>query len=171
MVLVRAADLGLRGDETPAELDANTAVLARLEALRLEAGQRMGMGLGMGMGMGDLTHSVLPKPVIVSPGTSPGSVVSRYFTPHQCHRSHAVTGAIGVAAASVLPGTVATDERHAPTAGLRRVEVQHPAGHIQVEVELSEVDGQFKLVQAALVRTARKILEGTLFVPESAPAH
>lgn len=163
VVLVRAADLGLRGDETPAELDANTAVLARLEALRLEAGQRMGMG--------DVTHSVLPKPVIVSPGTSPGSVVSRYFTPHQCHRSHAVTGAIGVAAASVLPGTVATDERHAPAAGLRRVEVQHPAGRIQVEVELSEVDGQFKLVQAALVRTARKILEGTLFVPESAPAH
>ncbi|MFO1212529.1 MAG: hypothetical protein U1E74_08435 [Paenacidovorax caeni] len=48
-------------------------MLARLEALRLEAGQRMGMG--------DVTHSVLPKPVIVSPGTSPGSVVSRYFTP------------------------------------------------------------------------------------------
>jgi hypothetical protein len=165
MVLVRAADLGLRGDETPAELDANTALLGRLEALRLEAGQRMGMG------MGDVTHSVLPKPVIVSPGTSPGSVVSRYFTPHQCHRSHAVTGAIGVAAASVLPGTVATDERHAPAAGLRRVEVQHPAGRIQVEVGLSEVDAQFKLVQAALVRTARKILEGTLFVPESAPAH
>ncbi|KZT15016.1 4-oxalomesaconate tautomerase [Acidovorax sp. GW101-3H11] len=163
MVLVRAADLGLRGDETPAELDTNTALLARLEALRLEAGQRMGMG--------DVTHSVLPKPVIVSPGTSPGCVVSRYFTPHQCHRSHAVTGAIGVAAASVLPGTVATDERSPPSAGLRRVEVQHPAGRIQVEVELSEVDGQFKLVQAALVRTARKILEGTLFVPESAPAH
>jgi len=163
MVLVRAADLGLRGDETPAELDANTSLLTRLEALRIEAGQRMGMG--------DVTHSVLPKPVIVSPGAQRGSVVSRYFTPHQCHRSHAVTGAIGVAAASVLPGTVATDERSAPSAGLRRVEVQHPAGRIQVEVELSHVDGQFKLVQAALVRTARKILEGTLFVPESTAAH
>jgi len=98
-------------------------------------------------------------------------VVSRYFTPHQCHRSHAVTGAIGVAAASALPGTVAADERSPPSAGLRRVEVQHPAGRIQVEVELSEVDGQFKLVQAALVRTARKILEGTLFVPEITAAH
>lgn len=163
MVLVRAADLGLRGDETPAELDANTALLARLETLRLEAGQRMGMG--------DVTHSVLPKPVIVSPGTSPGSVVSRYFTPHQCHRSHAVTGAIGVAAASVLPGTVASDERNEPSVGMHRVEVQHPAGRIQVEVELSGEDGQFKLVQAALIRTARKILQGTLFVPETTLAH
>ena len=70
-----------------------------------------------------------------------------------------------------LLSNMATDERHAPIAGLRRVEVQYPAGRIQVEVELSEVDGQFKLVQAALLRTARKILEGTLFVPESAPAH
>ena len=71
MVLVRAADLGLRGDEAPVELDANTALLARLEDVRIEAGQRMGMG--------DVTHSVLPKPVIVSPGAQPGSVVSRYL--------------------------------------------------------------------------------------------
>ncbi|CAN7554153.1 4-oxalomesaconate tautomerase [Acidovorax sp. LjRoot117] len=156
MVLVRAADLGLRGDETPAELDADTALLARLEALRCEAGLRMGMG--------DVSHSVLPKPVIVSEGTVPGSITSRYFTPRRCHRSHAVTGAIGVAAAMVLPGTVATDTRTAPSAGTRRVEVLHPAGRIHVDVELALVDGHCTLVQAALVRTARKILEGTLFV-------
>ena len=73
----------------------------------------------------------------------------------------------------IMPSTETSgsDATRAPAAGLRRVEVQHPEGRIQVEVELSEVDGQFKLVQAALVRTARKILEGTLFVPESAPAH
>ena len=160
MVLVRAADLGLRGDETPAELDADTALLARLESLRREAGLRMGMG--------DVSKSVLPKPVIVSPGAQAGSVVSRYFTPLRCHRSHAVTGAIGVAAAHVLPGTVITDGFQAASAGTRRVEVLHPAGRIHVDVELSEVDGQFKLVQAALVRTARKILEGTLYVAEHA---
>lgn len=160
MVLVRAADLGLRGDESPAELDADTALLARLEALRCEAGLRMGMG--------DVSGSVLPKPVIVSPGTEPGSIVSRYFTPRRCHRSHAVTGAIGVAAALVLPGTVASDARTLPSAGMRRVEVLHPAGRIHVDVELALVDGQCTLVQAALVRTARKILEGTLFVAEAA---
>ncbi|MEG1770420.1 MAG: 4-oxalomesaconate tautomerase, partial [Comamonas sp.] len=160
MVLVRAADLGLRGDETPAQLDANAELLARLEALRREAGLRMGMG--------DVSNSVLPKPVIVSAGQAPGSVVSRYFTPLRCHRSHAVTGAIGVAAAHVLPGTVITDTFQLASAGTRRVEVLHPAGRIHVDVELSEVDGHFKLVQAALVRTARKILEGTLYVTEHA---
>lgn len=163
MVLVRAADLGLRGNEGPAELDANSGLLRRLEALRCEAGLRMGMG--------DVSNSVLPKPVIVSAGDPPGSVVSRYFTPHRCHRSHAVTGAIGVAAAHVLPGTVITDSLQHATAGTRRVEVLHPAGRIHVDVELTDVDGQFKLVQAALVRTARKILEGTLFVSENAFTH
>jgi 2-methylaconitate cis-trans-isomerase PrpF len=163
MVLVRAADLDLRGNESPAELDANAELLSRLEALRCEAGLRMGMG--------DVSNSVLPKPVIVSAGDQPGSVVSRYFTPHRCHRSHAVTGAIGVAAAHVLPGTVITDSLQHALAGTRRVEVLHPAGRIHVDVELTEVDGQFKLVQAALVRTARKILEGTLFVSENAFTH
>ncbi|XAH23472.1 4-oxalomesaconate tautomerase [Xylophilus sp. GW821-FHT01B05] len=159
MVLVPAHALGLRGDETPAVLDADTALLARLEALRRSAALRMGMG--------DVSSSVLPKPVLVSPGPLPGSIQSRYFTPARCHRSHAATGAIGVAAALVLPGTVATDMRCTPSSGTRRVTVLHPAGCIHVEVELAETDGVFRLVQAALVRTARKILEGTLYMPES----
>lgn len=160
MVLVRAADLGLQGTETPAQLDANADLLQRLESVRREAGHRMGMG--------DVSQSVLPKPVIVSPGAELGSIVSRYFTPHRCHRSHAVTGAIGVAAAMVLPGTVASDPRSQPVAGVQRVEVQHPAGRIHVDVELAMEGGQCTLVQAALVRTARKILQGTLYVPDSA---
>lgn len=158
MVLVRAADLGLRGDEAPALLDTHPTLLDRLERVRREAGLRMGMG--------DVTHSVLPKPVIVSDAGAPGCIASRYFTPHRCHRSHAVTGAIGVAAARVLPGTVASDTTTPPRAGLRRIEVQHPAGRIHVDVELAMVDGQARLAQAALVRTARKILQGTLFVPD-----
>ena len=76
-----------------------------------------------------------------------------------------------MAAAHVLPGTVITDSLQHAIAGTRRVEVLHPAGRIHVDVELTEVDGQFKLVQAALVRTARKILEGTLFVSENAFTH
>jgi len=64
-------------------------LLARIEAVRREAGRRMGLG--------DVAASVVPKPVIVSPGQEPGSITSRYFTPRRCHASHAATGAIGVA--------------------------------------------------------------------------
>lgn len=158
MVIIHAHQLGLRGDETPAALDANTELLARLEAIRLEAGARMGLG--------DVTDSVLPKPVIVAPGPTAGTVYSRYFTPKRCHRSHAVTGAIGVASALLLPHTVATDARIAAAPGTRRVTVLHPAGSIHVDVELASKGGEIALVQASLVRTARKIFEGTLFVPD-----
>ncbi|MYZ44448.1 4-oxalomesaconate tautomerase [Schauerella aestuarii] len=158
MVIVHAHQLGLRGDEPPAELDADTKLTARLETIRLEAGRRMGLG--------DVTDSVLPKPVIVAPGPTAGTVYSRYFTPKRCHRSHAVTGAIGVAAALLLPHTVATDARIEAAAGTRRVTVLHPAGSIHVDVELASKGGEIALVQASLVRTARKIFEGKLFVPD-----
>src|SRR6185369_14292822 len=106
LMIVRAGDLGLTGREKPAALDANTALLERLEILRLEAGRRMGLG--------DVSNSVIPKPVLVSKGEASGSITSRYFTPRKCHASHAVTGAIGVASAFALPGTVASGMAREP---------------------------------------------------------
>ncbi len=98
LVIVRARELGLSGRETPAELDADRALLERIEAVRRAAGEAMGLG--------DVSSSVVPKPVIASDGDDADSVTSRYFTPRRCHASHAVTGAIGVATAFALPGTV-----------------------------------------------------------------
>ena len=94
LVMLRAAELGLSGRETPAELDASTALLERIERVRRLAGERMGLG--------DVSNSVVPKPVIVSEGDDADSITSRYFTPRRCHTAHAVTGAIGVAR-TVLP--------------------------------------------------------------------
>ena len=156
LMIVRAADLGLTGREKPAVLDANTALLERLEALRLQAGRMMGLG--------DVSNSVIPKPVLVSAGDSPNSVTSRYFTPRRCHASHAVTGAIGVASAFALPGTVASATVREP--GRHALVVLHPAGQIDVEVELKGRGEAATVERAALVRTARKILQGELHLPE-----
>lgn len=161
MMLVRTRDLGLRGDESPAQLDGDTALLARLESLRLAAGLRMGMG--------DVSRSVLPKPALIAPHATPGGIVSRYFTPWRCHRAHAATGAIAVAAALALPGTVAHDPRWTPGAGTHRVAVHHPAGRIAIDLELDAAHGEPRLVRAGLVRTARKIFEGTLYMPDLSP--
>ena len=156
LVIVRAEDLGLHGREAPPELDADHALLPLLEAVRCAAGEAMGLG--------DVTTSVIPKPVIVSPGDDLDSITSRYFTPRRCHASHAVTGAIGVATAFALPGTVASGLE--ASAGLRTVSVLHPQGRIAVEV-LIEGHGETASVQrAALVRTARKILQGELYLPD-----
>ncbi len=155
LMIVPAAALGLHGRESPAELDADRALLARLEALRLQAGARMGLG--------DVRRSVVPKPVIVSRGDDAHSITSRYFTPHRCHASHAVTGAIGVSAAFALPGTVATGPLAAE--GARTVSVLHPQGRIDVAVAIEGQGETAAIRRAALVRTARKIFEGRLHLP------
>ena len=156
LMIVRAADLGITGREKPVALDADAALLARIESLRLEAGRRMGLG--------DVSDSVIPKPVLVSAGDSDNSVTSRYFTPRRCHVSHAVTGAIGVASAFALPGTVASGM--ARPAGRHQLTVLHPAGQIDIEVELGHEDGELCVQRAALVRTARKIMQGELHLPD-----
>ncbi len=155
LMIVRAADLGLSGLEAPAELDADRPLLARLEALRRAAGELMGLG--------DVSASVIPKPVIVSAGHDAHSITSRYFTPRRCHASHAVTGAIGVAAAFALPCTVASSGLQ--QAGARGVAVLHPQGRIDVQVEIEGEGAAAAIRRAALLRTARKILQGELHIP------
>ena len=156
LMIVRAADVGLAGSETPPELDANRALLERLEALRLKAGRMMGLG--------DVSNSVIPKPVLVSAGEGVDSITSRYFTPRRCHASHAVTGAIGVASAFALPGTVASGTTSC--AGTRALVVLHPAGRIDIEVEIVGEGDAAQIRRASLVRTARKILHGELHIPD-----
>jgi tripartite-type tricarboxylate transporter receptor subunit TctC len=155
LVIMRARDLGLTGREAPAELDADLALMARLEALRCAAGEAMGLG--------DVSASVIPKPVIASDGDDADSISSRYFTPRRCHASHAVTGAIGVATAFALPGTVISGA--ASRTGVRAISVLHPQGRIDVEVAIEGAGSDARIQRAALVRTARKILQGELHIP------
>ncbi len=155
LMMVRAQSLGVAGNESPLELDANLPLLERLESMRLKAGQMMGLG--------DVSGSVIPKPVLVSAGEGEFSVTSRYFTPRRCHASHAVTGAIGVATAFALPGTVASSGSE--ISGVRDIAVLHPQGRIEVEVEVAGSGDQATMVRAALVRTARKILQGEMHLP------
>ena len=156
LMIVPARVLDVTGREAPSELDANVNLLATLESLRRIAGERMGLG--------DVSASVVPKPVLVSAGDDAESITSRYFTPHRCHSSHAVTGAIGVATALALPGTVASGCARRP--GTHMLAVLHPEGRIEVEVELSEAGDTVRIERAALLRTARRIMHGELTLPE-----
>ena len=99
MMIVRARDLGKTGYESPAELDADRSFFARLEAMRLEAGRRMGLG--------DVSGKVIPKVAMVAPPRASGAVAARYFVPHKTHAAFAVTGSICVASCVALSGSVA----------------------------------------------------------------
>lgn len=155
MVLIGAASLGLNGTETPDTLEADADLLTRLEAIRLEAGRRMGLG--------DVSGIVVPKLALLSAPHAGGTLTSRYFAnSRRCHRGHAVTGALCIAAASLVPESIAASLA-TPDAGHPNLFVlEHPGGRTEVGIE-RDTAGQ--LVGASLVRTARRLFEGNIIVP------
>ncbi len=155
MVMMRAEAMGLKGTETSADLDAHPGLIDRLNDIRLKAGQLMGLG--------DVTDSVIPKPVLLGKHDDELAIHSRYFTPKKCHTSHAVTGAIGLASAFVLPGTVANKSDIPP--GDHVVNICHPSGKIQIALKVKLNEGEIALERASVVRTVRKIMQGDLVIP------
>ncbi len=155
VMLLRAADVGLSGGETPAEIDAATTILERIEQMRIEAGRLMGLG--------DVRDQVVPKVALLSKPQHGGTLSVRYLTPLRCHASLAVTGAVTIATATSMPGTVAHDMVGTPGTV---IELEHPAGHLglTVEPQFDATTGQLQFCRTALIRTARRIFEGTLLV-------
>jgi 4-oxalomesaconate tautomerase len=155
VIIVRAADLGVTGAETPAELEANSALVAKVEHLRL--------GLAARMNLGDVTRKTVPKISLVSAPRHGGSIATATFIPHRVHEAIGVLGAVSVATACVIPGSVAAQVANVSGAG-RRIEVEHPSGFFTVDVEV-ELGERIVVRGAALLRTARKLLSGDVFVP------
>ena len=156
MVLARAADFGLSGHETLAELNENKAFFARMEAVRIEAGARMGMG--------DVAQSVTPKFGLFAPARDGGTIAARYFMPWDTHPSMAVTGGQCMASCALTPGTIADGLLDRPTASPANVALEHPSGTIEVLVNFDASEG-FALNSAGLLRTARKLADGRVYVP------
>lgn len=158
MVLVRAADFGISGRESAAELNADADLKARLEALRLAAGPAMGLG--------DVGSKNYPKMCLVSAPTDGGTVSTRCFIPHVCHDAIGVLAAVTVATACVLEGSVTEGLARAGSGAQRTISVEHPTGEFSVELELDAHDPQ-QVASAALLRTARPLMRGEVLVPAS----
>lgn len=158
MVIARAADFGLTGYETVAELDANHDFFARMEAVRLKAGEAMGMG--------DVAQSVTPKFGLLAPARNGGTICTRYFMPWTTHPSMAVTGSQCLASCALNPGTVTDGLLDRPTDSPANVMLEHPSGTIEVLVDF-EMNNNFTLNSAGLLRTARKLADGKVYVPAS----
>ncbi|OCB53153.1 4-oxalomesaconate tautomerase [Mycobacterium vulneris] len=156
-VVMRASDLGLAGDETPQQLESDQRLRELLERIRLEAGKRMNLG--------DVADQTVPKLTLISPPRAGGVVATRTFIPHRVHASIGVLGAASVAVAAALPDSVAAGV--AARAEGARMGIEHPSGALEVEVELSSGD---RVHRTAIVRTARKLFDGTVF-PRPAAEH
>ncbi len=158
MVLLRAADVGRTGYESAAELNADTELKARIEALRLVAGPLMGLG--------DVAAKNYPKMCLVAPPRAGGSLATRCFIPHVCHDAIGVLAAVTVGTACVLDGSITQGIASVAGGTVKTVSVEHPSGEFSVELELDPANPQ-NVVRAALLRTARLIMRGEVMIPDS----
>jgi 4-oxalomesaconate tautomerase len=156
LVMMRAADLGRTGRESVADLNVDTELKARLEALRLACGELMGLG--------DVAGKTYPKMCLIAPPAAGGSLCTRCFIPHVCHDAIGVLAAVTVATACVLPGSIAEGIAAVPPGPARTISVEHPSGEFSVELQTSPGDPP-TVTRAALLRTARLIMRGEVMVP------
>jgi 4-oxalomesaconate tautomerase len=154
VVLALASSFGLSGHETHEELAADTALAERIDAFRTKAGALMGLG--------DVSGSSVPKTVLLAPPTDGGQVATRSFIPVAPHTAVGVLAAVSVVTGMRLPGAVG----HDLTAGWPddgRVDVEHPTGHFLVDVVVDTTTTPPRAVRSGVVRTARKLFDGTAF--------
>lgn len=157
VVVMRAADFGKTGYETPDELEADTELKARVEAIRLEIGPRMNLG--------DVAKKTVPKMCLVAPAQHGGAICTRNFIPHRVHEAIGVFGAVSVATACVTPGSIAAEV--ATVSDPQSLEVEHPTGFFTVAMDMELKDGAVTVRRSALLRTCRRLMRGEIYVPAS----
>jgi 4-oxalomesaconate tautomerase len=151
-VVLDAAELGIAGTEAPAELNSNAALKARLEEIRLAAGPMMNLG--------DVSSKSIPKMTLVSPPKAGGCISTRTFIPHQCHEAIGVLGAVSVASACLMSDGPAARHAQVTDGADKALSVEHPTGEFTV---IAKLDEQQNLASAGVLRTARKLMDGTVF--------
>jgi 4-oxalomesaconate tautomerase len=153
VVLLRADEFGVSGDESPAELEENVELKDAVERIRLAAGPMMGLG--------DVADATVPKMFLLSPPRNGGVISTRAFIPHRVHTSIGVLMAASVAAGVCIHGTVAAELAYPPDDG--PVDIEHPGGTFPSQVSVAHtVDGRWRATSTS-VRTARKIFDGVVF--------
>lgn len=152
VVVLRASDVGIDGTESREKLEGNLVLREKLEAVRLEAGPLMNLG--------DVADKSVPKLTMVSPPTAGGAISTRTFIPHRCHASIGVLGAVSVATACLLPDGPAAEMANVPAGPIKQMAIEHPSGALSVVVETDE---NGTAVRSSILRTARKLMDGTVF--------
>ncbi len=176
-VFVRARDLGIAGTETPDEIDADQALNDRIERIRGTVAAEIGL-------VGDWRAAARESPyipffVLVS---SPADyvdftsgrmieaqdvdLVARLLFMLRAHKAYAVTGTVCTGAAAKIPGTIVHQAARPESRGRSLARIGHPAGVIESEVVV-RLDEGAHLSRASMGRTARRIMEGYVFVPWS----
>jgi 4-oxalomesaconate tautomerase len=158
LVMFRASDIDRTGYESVAEMNADTELKTRIEALRLKT--------GLLMGLGDVSTKNYPKMTLIAPPRNGGSLSTRSFIPHVCHDAIGVLAAVTVGTACVLEGSVTQGMAVVPEGTIKTISVEHPTGEFSVELGVDPANPQ-NVTRAALLRTARLIMRGEVMVPRA----
>lgn len=159
VVTIRAADLGISGYESPEELDENADLKEKLERVRLAAGPAMNLG--------DVRDKTVPKMSLLAPARDGGAISTRTFIPHACHKTIGVLGAVSVATACIVPGTVAAGIAAVPDGEEIIMNIEHAAGALQTRLITERTGKDIRVLRAGVIRTARMLFTGYVCVPRS----
>ena len=158
VVVMRAGDFGKTGYESPEELEADAALKEQIEAIRLKVGPLMNLG--------DVAKKTVPKMCLVAPAQHGGAIATRNFIPHRVHEAIGVFGAVSVATACVVPGSIAAEVSGVKGgSGERSLDIEHPTGFFTVDMDVTIDGGDVKVHRAALLRTARLLMRGEVLIP------
>ena len=176
IVLVRAEDLGLTGTELPAQVDAERAVSARLEAIRGAACVKMGFA-------GNLADATENSPAVPKVGFVSASqdytdisgkqvsgenmdICARVISAFKCHKACPLTAASAISVAAAVPGTIVHELARQTEPG--RVRIGHPSGVMTMFPYLdngAKPLDEIRVSGVAVQRTARRIMDGTVYIP------
>jgi len=160
VVIMQAAEFGKTGYESPAELEADVSLKEKIESLRRQVGPMMNLG--------DVGEKTVPKMALVAAAMHGGTISTRMFIPHRVHEAIGVLGATSVAAACRAPGSVAAEmSKLSAMSASQRLEIEHPSGSFVVDMDVFVDGDKLDVRRSALLRTARKLMQGSVFVPAS----
>jgi len=151
-VILSAEDMGITGEEAPQELEDNSVLREKLEAIRLQAGPMMNLG--------DVSEKSVPKMTMVSPARNGGCISTRTFIPHRCHKAIGVLGAVSVGTACLLKSGPAVRISVIPDGNPKTLSVEHPTGEFSV---VATPNDHGDVASAGVLRTARKLFDGVVF--------
>ena len=171
-IFVNAADLGCTGTELQSDINGDPAILAMFETLRCQGALRMGLIRSLEEAV---TRQHTPKVAFVAPPTayrassgkridaSEIDVLVRALSMGQLHHAMMGTAAVAIAAAAAVPGTLV----HRAAGGGARQDIRfgHPSGTLRVGAEASEENGEWRVTQVTMSRSARVLMAGEVLVP------
>lgn len=154
-IVFKAEDVGATGYETREELEAEAfaPIRKKIEQIRLAAGPLMNLG--------DVSSKSVPKMTLVAPPKNGGAVTTRVFIPHRAHASIGVLGAVTAATACLIEGSPTAEVAQIPDGAPKTLSIEHPSGEMSCVLETDEAG---EVISAALLRTARKLMDGIIYV-------